>query len=429
VAEPLVSVVMIFLNGEKYIREAIESIINQTFDSWELMLVDDGSSDSSTQIAQSYASRFSGRIAYLEHESHCNRGMSASRNLGIRHGRGQLVAFLDSDDVWLPYKLERQVALMKSYPEAGMIYGASLYWYSWTGDPEDATRDHVPDPGIPADILFDPPSLLSKLYPLGPATTPPPSDFLVRRHVVDMVGGFEEHFRGILQLYDDQAFLVKIYLHTAVFVCGEQWDKYRIHADSCDAASAERGDYNAVRGYFLNWFATYLRLRNITDPAVWNLLCRAVEDARIQLRLDEGNHARLLASGLPNSIRLAIDELGAGAESQIQINLPYHPVTAGQRYAVSFRARADEPRTIDVGFAAAHAPWTGLGLYQSIALITEWRDFELEFTPASDDANARVHLDVGGASPSLEVAGISLRTLPDGQPVKPTLLPLSREAT
>jgi hypothetical protein len=244
-----------------------------------------------------------------------------------------------------------------------------------------------------------------------------------------MVGGFEEHFRGILQLYDDQAFLVKIYLHTAVFVCGEQWDKYRIHADSCDAASAERGDYNAVRGYFLNWFATYLRLRNITDPAVWNLLCRAVEDARIQLRLDEGNHARLLASGLPNSIRLAIDELGAGAESQIQINLPYHPVTAGQRYAVSFRARADEPRTIDVGFAAAHAPWTGLGLYQSIALITEWRDFELEFTPTSDDANARVHLDVGGASPSLEVAGISLRTLPDGQPVKPTLLPLSREAT
>ncbi len=79
VAEPVVTVVMIFLNGENYIREAIESVINQTFHSWELMLVDDGSTDSSTQIAQSYASRFPGRIVYLEHESHCNRGTNASQ--------------------------------------------------------------------------------------------------------------------------------------------------------------------------------------------------------------------------------------------------------------------------------------------------------------------------------------------------------------
>jgi len=147
VTEPVVSVVMIFLNGEKYIREAIESIVDQTFNSWELLLVDDGSTDSSTQIAQAYASRFPGRMVYLDHETHCNRGMSASRNLGIRHGRGRYVAFLDADDVWLPCKLERHVALMEEYPDTGMIYGASLYWHSWTGNPDDATRDHVPDPG------------------------------------------------------------------------------------------------------------------------------------------------------------------------------------------------------------------------------------------------------------------------------------------
>ncbi|MEO8371600.1 MAG: hypothetical protein ABI806_20600, partial [Candidatus Solibacter sp.] len=199
--------------------------------------------------------------------------------------------------------------------------------------------------------------------------------------------------------------------------------------------SAERGDYNAVRGYFLNWFATYLRIRNITDSAVWDLLRRAVEDARIQLRLDEGNQARLVKSDAPDSIRVAIDVRGSGAESQIQINLPYYAVTAGQGYAVNFRARADVPRTVCVGFAAAHAPWTGLGLYQSIELIAAWRDFELEFTATSDDANARVHLDLGGATPALEVSSISLRQLPDGEPVKPTLLRLSpgdrlpREAT
>ena len=95
-------------------------------------------------------------------------------------------------------------------------------------------------PGIQADTLIEPPALLWKLYPLGLATTPPLSDFQVRRQVIDAVGGFEEHFRGFLQLYDDQAFLVKIYLHTPVFVSSEQWDKYRIHADSCDAVSTER---------------------------------------------------------------------------------------------------------------------------------------------------------------------------------------------
>src|SRR5918997_1425231 len=117
----LVSTILPFLNAEKFIEEAIESVFAQTYDDWELLLIDDGSTDGSTRIALQYAERHRGRVRYLEHPEHQNRGVSASRNLGISHARGEYVAFLDADDVWLEHKLEQQVAILSSHPEAGMV--------------------------------------------------------------------------------------------------------------------------------------------------------------------------------------------------------------------------------------------------------------------------------------------------------------------
>jgi glycosyltransferase involved in cell wall biosynthesis len=99
---PLVSVIIIFLDEERFIQEAIESVFAQTYSHWELLLVDDGSKDASTQIARRCAETNPGRVRYLEHEDHRNRGMSASRNLGLQHAKGDFIAFLDADDVWLP---------------------------------------------------------------------------------------------------------------------------------------------------------------------------------------------------------------------------------------------------------------------------------------------------------------------------------------
>ena len=113
---PLVSVVMIFLNEERFIEEAIETILAQSYPRWELLLVDDGSTDQSTAVARSYADRHKDNITYLSHPNNENRGMSASRNLGIRHSRGEFVAFLDADDVWFSYTLARQAAAMRSTP-------------------------------------------------------------------------------------------------------------------------------------------------------------------------------------------------------------------------------------------------------------------------------------------------------------------------
>ena len=86
--EALVSIVVIFLDEERFIEEAIESVIAQIYGNWELLLVDDGSSDGSTEIALRYAERHSGKVRYLEHSGHRNRGMSASRNPGIRQLKG-----------------------------------------------------------------------------------------------------------------------------------------------------------------------------------------------------------------------------------------------------------------------------------------------------------------------------------------------------
>jgi len=138
---------MIFLNAEAFIQEAIQSIFAQTEDRWELLLVDDGSTDRSTVMAQEFAQRHPDKVRYVEHERHQNLGMSASRNLGIANARGNYIAFLDADDVWLPNKLHEQVAALEAHPEAGMVYGPTQYWHSWTNKREDREKDFQGDIG------------------------------------------------------------------------------------------------------------------------------------------------------------------------------------------------------------------------------------------------------------------------------------------
>ena len=273
---PLVSVVIIFLNAEKFIQEAIESVFAQTYGHWELLLVDDGSTDGSTKIALRYAEQHPGRVRYLEHDGHRNQGMSASRNLGIKHAKGEYIALLDADDVWLPHKIERQVTIMESCPEAGMVYGATQYWRSWTGNREDIQRDFVPKLAVQANTLVRPPTLLTISYPLNKGVTPCPSDLLIRREAMDRIGGFEESFSGKYQLYEDQAFLAKVYLREHVFVSGESWDRYRLHPDSCVSVVNREGQYHSVRLFFLNWLEKYLAQEGVKDVEVWQALRNAL---------------------------------------------------------------------------------------------------------------------------------------------------------
>jgi SAM-dependent methyltransferase len=258
-------VVVIFLDAEQFLQEAIESVVGQTYPSWELWLVDDGSTDASTRIARDYAQRDPARIHYLEHPEHRNLGMSTSRNLGISRSRGQYVAPLDADDVWLPEKLERQVAILEEHPQAALLFGAPLYWSGWTGRPEDEAEDYVIDLRLPANRVYDPPELLV-CFLRRSAPPPCPSDVLVRREAAQSVGGFEERFKA---MYEDQAFFSKLLLRFPTYVSDETWDRYRQHQHSCYAVAKATGSREPVRREFLTWLRGWLAEQGHTSGPVW----------------------------------------------------------------------------------------------------------------------------------------------------------------
>jgi glycosyltransferase involved in cell wall biosynthesis len=268
IEQPLVSCIMIFLDAEKFIREAIESVFAQTYPDWELLLVDDGSTDGSTGIARSYAREHPERVRYLEHPGHRNLGMSAARNLGIANARGEYIAFLDADDVWLTTKLERQAALLSARPQAAMVYGPAQWWYSWTGDPEDLRRDYIHELGVSPNTLLQPPELVTRFLKME-GISPCTCSVLVRRAVVEEVGGFEEGFRD---LYEDQAFFAKLCLREAVYVSAECLARYRQHPGSNYAITQNSGRYDLARPAFLDWLAAYLSKEIIHDPALWTAL-------------------------------------------------------------------------------------------------------------------------------------------------------------
>jgi glycosyltransferase involved in cell wall biosynthesis len=302
--EPLVSVIMIFFNSERFFAEAIESVFQQTYDRWELLLVDDGSADASTDLARGHAERQPQRVRYLEHEGHRNRGMGASRNLGIQHARGEFVAFLDSDDLWLPHKLEQQVALMLAHPEAGLLFGATIRWHGWTGRPEDAARDLVVSLGT-EDELVRPPELLTRLAPLGEGPAPSMSNLMVRREVLHQIGGFEEQFRG---LFEDAGFLTKAYLTTPILVSGSVWDQYRQHSVSC-VATVWPEHRRAARRAFLQWLEGHMRSSGHVGSAAWDSVQRALWGykyptmaALIGLARNPALQSRIFIAGLLRSI-------------------------------------------------------------------------------------------------------------------------------
>lgn len=106
----LISIITPVYNSEKYLSTTIESVISQTYENWEMLLVDDCSTDHSAEIICKYA-RTDSRIKYVMLEQ--NGGAAVARNKGLELTKGRYIAYLDADDVWLPMKLEKQLAFMK----------------------------------------------------------------------------------------------------------------------------------------------------------------------------------------------------------------------------------------------------------------------------------------------------------------------------
>ncbi len=264
---PTVSVIIPFYNTPlSFLAEAIQSVLTQSYTDWELILVNDGSDDEHTTAAQHLLPAHDPRICYLTHPGRVNLGMSAARNLGLHHAQGRYVAFLDSDDVWLPFKLSEQIAVLEANTAAAMLYGKTLYWYSWRRDP--VARDYFPPLGVPANQIAAPPHLLPKFL-IGTASVPATCSTIFRREAVEVVGGCEDSFRS---LYEDQVLLAKICLAYPIYVSDRYWDRYRQHPASSIYREARRhGEYR--KGY-LNWLQHYLAEQRIEDESVWAALRR-----------------------------------------------------------------------------------------------------------------------------------------------------------
>jgi len=120
----MVSVIIPTFNRGYIVAEAIESVLSQTYRDFEIIVVDDGSTDNTREVLEPYRDR----IRYFYQE---NKGVAGARNKGIEESRGAFIAFLDSDDIWLPEKLERQRQLFDHCPELGLVY--TRFWRVYYG--------------------------------------------------------------------------------------------------------------------------------------------------------------------------------------------------------------------------------------------------------------------------------------------------------
>ena len=178
--EEMVSIIIPTYNREKYIARAVQSILRQTYDRYEIIIVDDGSTDNTPEIIQKLKEKES-RIRYIKLEQ--NQGASHARNVGMQEAKYDYIAFLDSDDEWLPNKLELQMRrMLESSEETGLVF------CRMSGITRDGkTRYITPHQDIEKEICEG--NIFSRLLRANVIGTP---CMLVRRKCLEQVGGFKE---------------------------------------------------------------------------------------------------------------------------------------------------------------------------------------------------------------------------------------------
>jgi glycosyltransferase involved in cell wall biosynthesis len=222
--DPKISVIIPFLNMRRFLSDAVESVYAQTVPDWEIVLVDDGSNDGSAEAAREYARRDPERVRALLPGSTDGHGASAARNRGLKIARGEFLAFLDADDIWLPEKLGRQWQILEEAPRAAMTFARVHYFFENPAEGKGWDQPFAPL----EDRVYDPPELTveflrdANVYPCPTAT-------LIRRSALLAVGGFEERFRKVRT---DMAVWAKLSLNFPVRADSAFVARYRQHGQS-----------------------------------------------------------------------------------------------------------------------------------------------------------------------------------------------------
>jgi glycosyltransferase involved in cell wall biosynthesis len=162
---PLISVILPVMDGERWLGEAIESVLAQSYPRLELVVVDGGSSDRSAEIARSYA-----EVTYVEQEG---TGLAQAWNQAVEVSKGELIAFADGDDRWMPGKLDAQTELLEQRPELAGAIGLVRFFLTPGG---------TPPPGMRPELLE------------GEHVALLPGALLVRRELFDSIGDFDTSY-------------------------------------------------------------------------------------------------------------------------------------------------------------------------------------------------------------------------------------------
>jgi len=317
----LVSVIVIFHNEQAYLRQAIGSVCAQTYEHWELLLVDDGSHDQSTAYARSACAGDQQRIRYLTHPNRANRGMSVSRNLGLAQARGEFIAFVDGDDVFLPNRLEHHVNILRQFPAMAMVQSDHIRWRSHALANGGAGGDYLHDQVRPflsvGDQVLWPPLALQRILAV-PYLAAGICNITVRRRIALQVGGFVDAFSS---LYEDQAFIARISLEHPVYVLQAYQACYRHHRASAtrkvsNAGKAGRLAQDQYSREYFDWLIRLLETRPIRDNSELLAMARARRTAlqpTLWRRLGRTLSAHglgLLEKALPTPWFAALQDLG-----------------------------------------------------------------------------------------------------------------------
>jgi glycosyltransferase involved in cell wall biosynthesis len=221
----LVSIIIPAFNRASYINQTVDSVLQQTYQNIELIVVDDGSTDGTYEKLQAYGSK----LTLLTHECHQNKGQAASINFGLSKAEGDYIAVLDSDDFWELSKLEIQVGFLDKNPDIGLVYcngygvdsNGKRYYNFYNEDPCERS---------------DPNRVLLDCYILLPQNS------LVRKDVYDQVGFFNEEYRSA----QDHDMLIRISEITSFAYLPDYVFNYRRHKDSI---SYQNQDVRWVTGF------------------------------------------------------------------------------------------------------------------------------------------------------------------------------------
>jgi glycosyltransferase involved in cell wall biosynthesis len=203
VSDSEVTVIVAAHNGERFLREALDSLFAQDFDAFEVVFVDDGSTDCTAEIARSFPVRY----RYQE-----NLGLASARNAGLAMARGELIAFLDDDDVLPPSKLDLQARYLREHPEIGCVLGRQEWIFEDGNEPAGLERD--PFFGDLGGV------------PFGSA--------MIRRSALESVGGFDPTYAYA----EDRDLFVRLREHGVEIVVLQDIVLYRRLHDSNMTLSA-----------------------------------------------------------------------------------------------------------------------------------------------------------------------------------------------